>query len=475
MDNWSGFERGLGRVGRDLAELYWNEWTLLQLALVVVAWLLAQPLGKLLEGRLEQGARRIKGNPDLLRLAISFIRRSRLLVLVCILFLVRLTLLAAALPETLLAMVLILTAAWLLLSVLTRVIRNRTLARTVALMGWAYVAVLVLNLDQPVGRALDYLAISIGEVRISALVLLRAGLLTAGVIWCAVFISHIIESRLQRSDDVSPSGKVLFSKLVRIGLVIAAGAFALTTSGVDLTALTVVSGAVGVGIGFGLQKVVSNFISGVIILLDRSIKPGDTIALGDTFGWIVDLRARFVSVMTRDGRKFLIPNEDFITQQVINWSYSDENVRIDVEFGVAYDSDPHQVTALAIAAARTVERVSNYKEPVCWLTGFGASSLDFTLRFWITDPRNGLTNVRGQVLLALWDALKEAKVEIPYPQTEVRFRTPLDLSGSAATASPETAGRTEGSFRAGYSDQTSNSIGTETRTTNSDSGKPSRQ
>jgi small-conductance mechanosensitive channel len=426
-ENWTGFETSIGRAGRDLAELYWNEWTLLQLLIVAAAWILAQPMGKWLERRLEARARRIRGNPDLLRLAVSLIRRSRLLVWVLTLFLARLVLLAATLPEALLAVVLMLTAAWLVLSVMTRVIRNRTLARLVALTGWIYVAILVLNLGEPVSRALDYLAVSIGEVRISALVLLRAGLVTAGVIWCAVFVSHIIENRLQRSEDVSPSGKVLFSKLVRIGLVIAAGAFALTASGVDLTALTVVSGAVGVGVGFGLQKVVSNFISGVIILLDRSIKPGDTIALGDTFGWIVDLRARFVSVMTRDGRKYLIPNEDFITQQVINWSYSDENVRVDVEFGVAYDSDPHQVSALAIAAARSVKRVSAYKEPVCWLTAFGTSSLDFKLRFWITDPRNGLTNVRGQVLLAIWDAFKEAGVEIPYPQTEVRFRTPLDV------------------------------------------------
>jgi small-conductance mechanosensitive channel len=445
-----------------LADLYWNEWTLLQVALILVAWLVAQPLGKWLERKLDGEARRIKGNPDLLRLAISLIRRSSLLVLVSILFLVRLSLLAADLPEGLLATVLILTAAWLFLSVMTRVIRNRTLARVVALMGWVYVAILVLNLGEPVSRALDYLAVSIGEVRISALVLLRAGLVTAGVIWLAVFVSHIIENRLQRSEDVSPSGKVLFSKLVRIGLVIAAGAFALTASGVDLTALTVVSGAVGVGVGFGLQKVVSNFISGVIILLDRSIKPGDTIALGDTFGWIVDLRARFVSVMTRDGRKYLIPNEDFITQQVINWSYSDENVRVDVEFGVAYNSDPHEVSALAIAAAKSVERVSSYKEPVCWLTAFGASSIDFKLRFWITDPRNGLTNVRGQVLLALWDALKEAGVEIPYPQTEVRFRTPLDVAAPAPVLSD-------------HNGQTSRSMGTETSTTNSDNGSPRRQ
>jgi|SRR5215217_698055 len=434
--NWTQLGNGIERVVLDLLDLHWNEWSLLQLALITAAWLVAQPFGKAVEHFLEQQARRIKGTPDLLRLAVTLIRRSRLLMFVIVLFVIRLILLAADLPESTLANVLLLAAAWLFLSVVTRIIRNRALARFVALAGWIYVALLVLDLAGPVFGALDYLAISIGQFRLSALLILRAGLVTAGVIWCAIFVSHIIENRLKGSNDVSPSAKVLFSKLVRIGLVIGAGAFALTASGVDLTALTVVSGAVGVGIGFGLQKVVSNFISGIIILLDRSVKPGDTIAVGDTFGWIVDLRARFVSVMTRDGQKYLIPNEDFITQQVVNWSYSDENVRVDVEFGVAYDSNPHHVSAIAIAAAQTVERVSGYKEPVCWLTAFGASSLEFKLRFWITDPRNGLTNVRGQVLMALWDAFKAENIEIPFPQTDVRFRTPLEVRQAAAYDEP---------------------------------------
>jgi small-conductance mechanosensitive channel len=424
---WTSFGNALERAGREFVALWANEWTLLQLGLILLAWLVSRPVGTLLERRLERWARGIKGNADLLRLLVALIRRSRLLVLVVLLFVLRLALIAADTPDQLVAIALMLSGAWLVLRVIARIIRNRTLARLVATAGWLYVAVLVLGLAGPVGQALDYLAFSIGEVRISALLILRATLVTAGVIWLALFVSHLIENRLQRSADVSPSGKVLFSKLVRISLVVAAGAFALTASGVDLTALTVVSGAVGVGIGFGLQKVVSNFISGIIILLDRSIKPGDTIALGDTFGWIVELRARFVSVVTRDGRKYLIPNEDFITQQVINWSYSDQHVRIDVDFGVSNDSDPHQVSALAIAAARTVERVTSYREPVCWLTSFGGSALEFKLRFWITDPKNGLTNVRGQVLLAVWDALKAAHIEIPYPQQEIRFRNPLEV------------------------------------------------
>jgi small-conductance mechanosensitive channel len=201
---------------------------------------------------------------------------------------------------------------------------------------------------------------------------------------------------------------------------------------IDLTALTVLSGAIGVGIGFGLQKVVSNFISGIIILMDQSIKPGDTISLGETFGWIRELRARFVSVVTRDGLEFLIPNEDFITTQVINWSFSDKYVRLDVSFGVSYNSDPHEVSRLAIEAAAKVDRVvAVLNPPVCWMTAFGDSSLDFVLRFWIRDPQRGLTNVRGKVLLALWDTFKEHDINIPYPHREVIMRSPVEIESKS--------------------------------------------
>ncbi len=206
--------------------------------------------------------------------------------------------------------------------------------------------------------------------------------------------------------------------------------------GIDFTALAFFGGALGLGIGFGLQKVVSNFVSGIIILLDKSIKPGDTIAIGETFGWVRSLRARFVSVITRDGREYLIPNEDFITQRVENWSFTDTLVRIDVTFGVSYDSDPHAVRQLAVAVTRGIDRVLEMPQPLCHLTAFGESSLDFILRFWIADPQNGVTNIRGAVLLACWDAFKAAGIQIPFPHREVIMRTPVEVrSGRGADVS----------------------------------------
>jgi small-conductance mechanosensitive channel len=195
----------------------------------------------------------------------------------------------------------------------------------------------------------------------------------------------------------------------------------LSSVGIDFSALALFSGAVGVGVGFGLQKIVSNLVSGIILLADKSIKPGDIITLGDNWGWVDTMGARYTSVVSPDGREYLIPNEDFVTQRVINWSYSNERVGLDVKFGVSYASDPHQVRALALAAVAALPRVLNEPAPVCHLVKFGDSSLDFSLWFWIGDPIKGVGNVRSEVLLALWDAFKREGIEIPYPVRDMRL------------------------------------------------------
>ena len=316
------------------------------------------------------------------------------------------------------------------------------LARIVAVAGWFYFALYALGLDQAILTALDGVAVNLGAARLSMLLVVKAILLSAALIWLAVLSGNVSSHWIQKSADLTPSLKVLISKLIKITLIGLAIAVALSATGIDLTALTIFSGAVGVGIGFGLQKVVSNFISGIIILLDKSIKPGDTITLGETFGAIRDLRSRFVSVITRDGKEYLIPNEDFISQQVVNWSFSSDYVRIEVDFGTSYDSDPHEVSRIAIEAAKTIPRVASaHAEPVCWMTAFGSSSLDFKLRFWISDPSNGLTNVRGQVLMALWDAFKAAGISIPFPHREIIVKTPVEVvssSGSSEELRPTT-------------------------------------
>ncbi len=322
-----------------------------------------------------------------------------------------------------------LALVWLLVVFAVHLVRNPTLRRFVRWGLWTYATLYFLGITEEVARVLDGVAYASGDFRISLLNVVLAVVLLAVLITAARFASNALSDRIRRNEDMSPSMRVLAVKVMQILLFGAAFFVGLKAVGVDLTGLAVLSGAIGIGLGFGLQKVVSNLVSGVIILLDKSIKPGDVISIGDTFGWIMSLGARYVSITTRDGREYLIPNEDLITGQVVNWSHSNELVRLDIHFGTAYGDDPHHVRRTAIAAASAVTRVLPDPRPVCHITGFGDSSVDYILRFWITDPTAGLTNIRGNVFLALWDAFRAEDITIPFPQREVKV-----LDGSAMLA-----------------------------------------
>jgi len=406
-----------------------SPWTVYQLLIIIVCFFLAKKLSDLFEPRLETWVRAVKGNPDLLRVLAALLRRLEWVAYIPLAAASSVIIRQYTWPSRawIIDVSVKLAAAWLIIAVLSRIIRSRFLARTITILGWGVAALSITGVLGSVMITLDALAFNLGEFRLSALSVLKGIFLLISLIWLATFTGNFADSRIQRIDDLTPSLRVLLGKFIKITLMIIALAVALSSIGLDLTALTVFSGAVGVGIGFGLQKVVSNFISGIIILLDKSIKPGDTISLGETFGWIRELRARFVSVVTRDGKEYLIPNEDLITQQVVNWSFSDDLVRIDVPFGVSYDSDPHEVIRLALEPLDKIDRVSKRKKPVCWMTEFGDSSINFVLRFWIRDPQNGLTNIRGTVLIALWDQFKANDIEIPYPQREVMIKEPKKL------------------------------------------------
>lgn len=406
---------------------------LFQVGLIAVLFLPAWFLSTRVEPLLEKQARKIKGMPGTLRIIVAFLRRMEWLFFAIFLGIAYVLTSAAQWPEKnyLIYSAMLLAGAWLLISVVSHAIRSRFVGRIFTVIVWIFVAASILGVLDDVAGILDGIGFTVGSIRISVLSVLQMLVFVGGLLWIAVHAGNFFEKRIQKVEELTPSLRVLLGKISRIALVVLAVMIAMQALSIDLTALTVLSGAVGVGIGFGLQKVVSNFISGMIILLDESIKPGDTIALGETFGWIRELRARFVSVVTRDGREFLIPNEDFITTQVVNWSFSDKYVRLDVPFGVAYDSDPHQVIDIAIEAAASVDRViSHYRRPVCWMTEFGDSSINFLLRFWIEDPQQGLTNIRGKVMLALWDAFKENGISIPFPHREVIMKTPVTVTSS---------------------------------------------
>lgn len=310
----------------------------------------------------------------------------------------------------------------------SRLIRNRFIRRIVRWSLWIYITLYYLELVEQVSTFLDGLAIEFGDFRLSVLAIVKALAVTGILIGAARVISHQTTTRINTNKDISPSMRVLSIKFMQVILYASAFFIGLKAVGFDLTGLAVLSGAIGLGLGFGLQKVVSNLVSGIIILLDKSIKPGDVISLGETFGWINTLGARYASVVTRNGKEYLIPNEDLITNQVVNWSHSNAYVRLDIFFGTAYGDDPHRVRKLAIEAASGVPRVLEFRPPVCHIVGFGDSSVDYILRFWIDDPTGGLTNIRGNVYLALWDAFKEHGISIPFPQREVKILEDEDKS-----------------------------------------------
>jgi small-conductance mechanosensitive channel len=268
---------------------------------------------------------------------------------------------------------------------------------------------------------LDSFAIEIGGLRLSPLLLIKAGALLIVALWATNIASNYAEGRINRTVDLTPSVQVLLIKIIRIGLMVIAIAITLDAVGINLSALAVFSGAIGVGIGIGLQKIVANFISGIILLADKSVKPGDLVTIGDNSGRISAMKTRYISVAAGDGRVFLIPNEDLVTQRVTNWTYTDKNTLVKIAFATNYDAEPRLVCKLAIDTAATAPRALKGKPPNCLLTEFAETGMKFSLTFWIAEP-DGVDGVRSEVMLALWDAFRREGIGVPYPIREIRVR-----------------------------------------------------
>lgn len=399
----------------------WNAYQVaIALGLIAAAYLLT----RLLAPRLHDWMRTLTGMPTWrMRLLVILHKRLNLILFAALIWPTVWIMREVTWPSRsyMLGIIAQLSLAWLIIAVATRLITNKFLRSGVRYLGWIWVTLSILNLTDTARAILESAAIDFGDLHLSLWTVVQAVIVLGALITVARFLSRTSSDRIRRNDEISPSMQVLLIKLLQLALYCAALFLGLKAVGVDLTGLAFLSGAIGVGLGFGLQKVVSNLVSGVIILLDKSIKPGDVISLGATFGWIEALGARYVSVVTRDGKEYLIPNEDLITGQVVNWSHSNDFVRLDINFGTAYHDDPHLVRRIAIEAAQSVDRVLSKKPPVCHIIGFGDSSVDYVLRFWIEDPTGGLTNIRGNVYLALWDAFQAHSISIPFPQHEVRM------------------------------------------------------
>ncbi len=314
-----------------------------------------------------------------------------------------------------------LALAWLVIRLVTSVIRNAFIVKLVSVSAWIVAALSIIGQLDPAIDALDSVSIVLGGLRLTPLVLIKLGALLIAALWLTNIASNFAESRINSSTDLTPSIQVLLVKMIRIGLMALAVTIAMGAVGINLSALAVFSGAVGVGIGIGLQKIVANFISGIILLADKSVKPGDLVTIGDSTGRISAMKTRYISVAAGDGREFLIPNEDLVTQKVVNWTYTDKNTLVKVNFGTNYDADPKLVCKLAADIAASAKRAIKGKPPTCILTEFAEAGMKFALTFWIADP-DGMDNVKSDVMLALWETFKREGIRVPYPVREIRIR-----------------------------------------------------
>ncbi|MGE3335317.1 MAG: mechanosensitive ion channel family protein [Rhodospirillaceae bacterium] len=406
-----------GLIEKWISEYVLTVWTASQVTLIIVSLIAALIGHRLVCPRVEAYVDSFQVSSRLRQLVRNGSRLIGSVFLLLILFTVHaiLRIRYEAASADVIRLAISLTTAWVLVRFLTVAIADQRTARVIGGFIWGLAALDILGLLDPFTLALDNVGMSIGNSRITLLTVTKGLLLLAALLWSALFLASVLIQRMQASSTITPRTQVLIAKLAKFMLIALAIVLSLSTVGINLAALAVFAGAIGVGIGIGLQHQVSNLISGLFLLLDKSIKPGDVIEVGESYGWVREMSARYVGIVTRDNKEILIPNDAFVLNQVVNWSHSDRRLRLEVKFGVSYSSDPHSIRKLAIAAAQGAKRILLEPPPVCHLTAFGDSSIDFVLRFWISDPENGVTNIKGEIYLALWDSFKANKIDIPFP------------------------------------------------------------
>jgi len=318
----------------------------------------------------------------------------------------------------------------------------RTRENRITLIVWLIVALATLGWLDVLETTLSHISIVPGRTQFSLWSLLKGLVIVTAFVIVTSLIARAIERHIMRLDQLAVSTRVGISKFTYFLLVGLGALLGINAAGVDVTTLNVLTGAIGLGLGFGLQAVASNFVSGFVLLMDKSIKPGDVISFtGQTgastgnFGWVQELRGRYVVVRDRDGVDTLVPNQNLITNSFINWSYSDQRVRLKLPVTVSYDDDPELALQLLVQATENHPRILRDPAPVSRLISFEASGMALEIRFWIADPVNGVNNVRSDVNRAIWRIFREHGVRIPVLQQEIRVlesRLPAPPSGSGA-------------------------------------------
>jgi len=363
------------------------------------------------------------------------------LILYLTLALIKLTLGSAEHPTEWISAAIALMNAWIIVRMVSLVIQSPFWSSFAFYLAWPIAALDAFGALGPLIDEMQALAIPLGtndagqKIAISLLDVVKTLVYFALLFSGAKLVSKLLQQKIEQIEELSPAVKALMGKIMNVILPIIALLIAFQIVGFNVTTLAVFSGAVGIGIGLGLQGIIANFLAGFTLLADRSIKPGDVIEIEGQMGWVTSMQARYVALRTREGTELLVPNDRFMNEGVVNWSRSDRVVRIHAPFDVSYKTeDLEAVQQLAINAAKAVERVAVEPAPICNLMAIGKSSIEFDLRFWISDPEEGLTNVRSDVLMGIWRGLKNANIEVPFPQQDLHIKQWPDNGPSRSDA-----------------------------------------
>ena len=293
--------------------------------------------------------------------------------------------------------------------------------RLIATTIWIGLALHLTGFLPEILDAMDDLSFHVGRQKISLLTILSGILSVLVTLVAAMWLGRVLENRVMATEHLDMNLRVVLSKLFRALLVVLGILVALPLAGIDITVLSIFGGALGVGIGLGLQKIASNYISGFIILIDRSIHPGDVLTVDNRFGTVSQLTARYLVLRNSDGTEAIIPNDILITSTVISHSYSNREMRIGIPVQISYQSDLDKAMTIMRQAAENHPRVLKNPEPKTFLKAFGEKGIDLEMGIWINDPEEGQLNLKSDINLEIWRQFQAAGIEIPCPQRDIRI------------------------------------------------------
>ncbi len=402
---------------------------LFEISWVIISLIIALVISRFYQNIISQNLQENQNNKKDLAQRLGTIKKRLAypIILTCLLLLYLPIAKTLSYPSNLVYLISCLSIAFIIIRFVMNFFENNVFSRMITWVIWIAVALKVTDMSDVTYQSLESIRFSIGQFDTSLWIIIKTLVVFLVLIWISVQMVRIFDSWVKRVDEFSPSHRVLAQKFFRVFVTISILIFGLNSIGVEIQTLAIFSGAIGVGLGFGMQKVVSNFISGIILLLDRSIKPGDVIAVGstqgggekDVFGWVRSLGARYVSIITRDGKEHLIPNELLITDHVENWSHSNDQIRLKIPFIITYDSDVEKALEILVESANARPRVVNKNKTGARVLELSDEGVKMQLRVWISDPVNGVVNVRSFILRDIIKRFKEEGIKVPYRMQEL--------------------------------------------------------